>query len=146
MMGLHHTGLTVRDLDLSIAFYRDLLGMEVLFESAREGGYFAEIVGYPDCKVRMAHLSFPGAGHRLELFEYERPEPIGAPGEPRTVGITHVCVLVPDINDVSERLAAAGVSLSTPPVYVTEGANEGGYGLYLRDPDGIIVELFQPPA
>jgi catechol 2,3-dioxygenase-like lactoylglutathione lyase family enzyme len=146
MHGLHHTGLTVRDLDRSLAFYRDLLGMEVLFESEREGGYFGEIVGYPDCKVRIAHLEFEEGGHRLELFQYLRPEPIGEPGESRSIGITHVCVLVPDIDSVSERLATAGVSPSTPPVYVTEGANEGGYGLYLRDPDGIIVELFQPPA
>jgi len=45
-----------------------------------------------------------------------------------------------------ERLVAAGVSFVSPPVEVDTGINAGGYGLYLRDPDGIMVELFQPPA
>ena len=45
-----------------------------------------------------------------------------------------------------ERLRAAGVdSFFSPPVEVDTGANKGGFALYLRDPDGIILELFQPP-
>ena len=43
--GLHHVGITVSDLDRSLAFYRDLLGMEVVFTQEKEGGYLAEIVG-----------------------------------------------------------------------------------------------------
>jgi catechol 2,3-dioxygenase-like lactoylglutathione lyase family enzyme len=70
MASLHHTGLTVRDLDRSLAFYRDVLGMEVLFEQEKQGGYLAAIVGYPEAHVRMAHLAFPGDGHRVELFQY----------------------------------------------------------------------------
>ena len=145
MPRLHHTGLTVRDLDASLRFYRDLLGMEVLFEAEREGGYFGAIVGYPDARVRMAHLTFPGSEHRLEIFEYVRPEPRGDPGEPRDVGITHVCLAVENLQALHGRLAAAGVRFYSEPVLVDQGASAGGWGVYLRDPDGITVELFQPP-
>ena len=145
MPSLHHTGLTVRDLDASLGFYRDLLAMDVLFEAEREGGYFGAIVGYPDARVRMAHLAFPGSEHRLEIFQYIRPAPRGDPGEPRDVGITHVCLAVEDIGPLYERLLAARVEFTSPPVLVDQGVNAGGYGVYLRDPDGIIVELFQPP-
>jgi catechol 2,3-dioxygenase-like lactoylglutathione lyase family enzyme len=145
MPSLHHTGLTVRDLDASLRFYRDLLGMEVLFEAEREGGYFGAIVGYPDARVRMAHVVFPGSEHRLEIFEYIRPEPRGDPGEPRDVGITHVCLAVEDMEALHARLAAAGVDFYSEPVLVDQGVSAGGWGVYLRDPDGITVELFQPP-
>ena len=37
-------------------------------------------------------------------------------------------------------------SFVSPPVEVDTGVNRGGLALYLRDPDGITVELFQPPA
>jgi catechol 2,3-dioxygenase-like lactoylglutathione lyase family enzyme len=145
MPTLLHTGLTVRDLDRSLAFYRDTLGMETVFEQQKEGGYLAAIVGYPGAHVRMAHLTFPGDAHRLELFQYLEPEGRGEAGEPRDVGITHVCLLVEDIAGMHERLRAAGVEFYSDPVLVDTGANAGGVGVYLRDPDGITLELFQRP-
>ena len=65
---LHHTGYTVSDLDRSVAFYRDLMGLEVIAQQEKQGGYLAAIVGYPDAHVKMAHLRAPASGHVLELF------------------------------------------------------------------------------
>jgi catechol 2,3-dioxygenase-like lactoylglutathione lyase family enzyme len=144
-MSLHHTGITVADLDRSVSFYRDVLGWEVSDKGEREGGYFGEIVGYPDVKVRMAYVWPPGGGHMLEIFEFERPASrVGEPREPRDVGLTHVCILCDDLKAEHERLADRGVEFFSPPILVTHGANAGGWGVYLRDPDGIILELFQP--
>jgi catechol 2,3-dioxygenase-like lactoylglutathione lyase family enzyme len=145
MPSLLHTGLTVRDLARSLAFYRDTLGMETVFEQEKEGGYLADIVGYPDAHVRMAQLAFPGDPQRLELFQYLTPEPSGDAGQPCDVGITHVCLLIDDIGSLYERLRAAGVAFYSEPVLVDTGANAGGLGVYLRDPDGITLELFQRP-
>ena len=142
---LHHTGLTVTDLDRSIAFYRDLLGFEVVGEQERRGGYFGTIVGYPDAHARLAHLSVPGSDDRIELIQYISPAPRAGELEPRTVGATHVCLVVEDLTSLYERLVAAGVdSWFTPPVEIDSGMNTGGLALYFRDPDGIILELFQP--
>lgn len=144
---IHHTGYTVSDLDRSLAFYEGQLGLEVLATQEKQGGYLAAIVGYPDAHVRMAHLRVPGADHVIELFEYLAPA--GArPGrlEPRDVGVSHVCIVVDDLPAVYERLVGAGVdSFVSPPVEVDTGINTGGMALYLRDPDGIPVEIFQPP-
>lgn len=145
--GIHHTGYTVSDLDRSLGFYRDLLGMEVLATQEKEGGYLASIVGYPDAHVRMAHLRMPGSDHVVELFQYlvpagATPERI----EPRDVGTAHLCFLVNDVHTAHKRLRQAGVdSFVSEPVEIDTGINTGGFGLYLRDPDGIVVELFQPP-
>lgn len=145
MTALAHTGFTVRDLDRSLAFYRDVLGMEVVFAQEKQGGYLAEIVGYPGAHVRMAHLAFPGSGHRIELFQYLEPAPRGEASEPRDIGITHVCLAVDDIDAVFARVVEAGAAPVSDPVLVDTGANAGGRGVYVRDPDGIVVELFQPP-
>jgi catechol 2,3-dioxygenase-like lactoylglutathione lyase family enzyme len=106
---LLHTGITVRDLDRSLRFYRDLLGMEVVFQQEKQGGYLAAIVGYEDAHARMAHLAFSGDSHRIELFQYLEPTPVGTPAEPRHLGITHLCLRVPDIHALYARLLDEGI-------------------------------------
>ena len=143
--GLHHTGYTVSDLDRSLAFYRDVLGCEVIATQEKQGGYLAAIVGYPDAHVRMAHLRVPGGEHVIELFQYLSPAGGRADVEPRNVGASHLCFLVDDLYAVYEQLVEQGVtSFVSPPVQVDTGINTGGFGVYLRDPDGITVEIFQP--
>jgi lactoylglutathione lyase len=144
---LDHTGFTVSDLDRSVAFYRDLLGCEVLATQEKQGGYLAAIVGYPDAHVRMAHLRVPGSAHVIELFQYLAPPGGKAEVEPRNVGSSHLSFIVDDLAALYDSLVARGVtSFVSPPVEVDTGINRGGRALYLRDPDGITVELFQPPS
>ena len=142
--GLHHTGYTVSDLERSVAFYRDVLGCEVIATQEKEGGYLAAIVGYPGAHVRMAHLRVPEDGHVIELFEYVSPTGERPPLEVRNVGTSHLCFVVDDLRRVHAELSEQGVDFVSAPVEVDTGINRGGYGVYLRDPDGITVELFQP--
>ena len=143
---LHHTGFTVSDLDRSVAFYRDLLGCAVIATQEKEGGYLAAIVGYPDAHVRMAHLRVPDGEHVIELFEYVSPTGARADVQPRNVGASHLCFIVTDLQAVYQDLLEQGVtSFVSRPIEVDTGINRGGFGIYLRDPDGITVEIFQPP-
>ena len=144
--GIDHTCFTVSDLDRAIAFYGDVLGCEVLSVRERHGGAVAAIVGYPDAHVRMADLRAPSGDHVIELFEYVDPAVEHAPIAPRVVGCAHLCFLVDDLPRVYEELRADGVdSFFSAPVEITEGSGAGGRAVYLRDPDGIVVELYQPP-
>ena len=144
---LHHTSFTVSSLDRSLGFYRDLLGCEVLATQEKEGGYLAAIVGDPDAHVRMTHLRVPGGEHVIELFEYLAPEGARADVTPWNVGSSHLCFVVDDLRGLYEQLLERGVdSFVSPPVEVDTGINTGGCALYVRDPDGINVELFQPPS
>jgi catechol 2,3-dioxygenase-like lactoylglutathione lyase family enzyme len=141
---VHHTGLTVGDLDRSVAFYRDVLGCSVIMEQEKVGGYLAAIVGYPDTSIRMAHLYDPAGRLVVELFEYRAHEMLPAELEPRRIGNAHLCFVVSDLDAVYARLVGQGVATFTPPVPIDTGVNAGGSGLYLHDPDGITLELFQP--
>jgi catechol 2,3-dioxygenase-like lactoylglutathione lyase family enzyme len=144
-----HTGLTVSDLDRSVAFYRDLLGLELISQWDSSQPYLRAIVGYPDAELRIALLRVPpgpdGApGHHIELLEYRRPR--GARGDANTFnpGNGHVAFMVADIDATYARLRARGVRFKSAPVPITHGRNTGAKGVYFFDPDDITLELIQP--
>jgi catechol 2,3-dioxygenase-like lactoylglutathione lyase family enzyme len=143
LIAAHHTSLTVSDLERSVAFYTDL-GLEVVLRQTPGGTYLQKITGFPDVHIRQAHLTLPGGGHQLELFEYVSPR--GQPVRSRNCdpGNTHLAFVVDDLDAVYERLASRGVEFVSPPVTIDAGANVGAKGLYLRDPDGFTIELFEP--
>ena len=142
---LHHTGLTVSDLERSLLFWRDAMGMDVLFQQEKDGGYLEEIVGEPGAHVRMAHLAFGGEGPRIELFQYLAPSGGQHLSRPADQGFAHVCVACEDLDERMKRLVAAGGTPFSEPVVIDTGVNRGGRGVYLRDPDGHVVELFERP-
>jgi lactoylglutathione lyase len=143
--GVNHTGLQVRDIERSIAFYRDLIGLELLARRESRADYVADVVGYPGAVLQMAWLRHPSGGPVIELLEYV--EPRGTPIDTSTPnpGTAHVCFNVPDIQATYERLKVAGVKFkSAGPVAITQGLNKGGFAIYFTDPDGITLELLQP--
>jgi catechol 2,3-dioxygenase-like lactoylglutathione lyase family enzyme len=131
------------DLDRTIAFYA-LLGCEVIWRREVTDAYFRTIVGVPDAVVGAAQLRIPGSSHVIELFQYA---PQLAPSDlvPNTPGHAHLCFLVDDLPAAYAELRAQGVRFLSEPVLITAGVNTGGYGVYLLDPSGITLELFQPP-
>jgi len=145
MPTLHHTGLTVSDLERSLHFWRDAMGMEELFQQEKEGGYLEAIVREPGAHVRMAHLAFGGEGPRIELFQYLAPSGGQHLSRPADQGFVHVCVACEDLDERMKRLVAAGGTPFSEPVVIDTGVNRGGRGVYLRDPDGHVVELFERP-
>jgi catechol 2,3-dioxygenase-like lactoylglutathione lyase family enzyme len=145
VVGAHHTSYTVSDLDRTLPFYRDLLGFEVVH--ARPEiilGYWRAVVGFPDAVARDAMLRIPGTTHMLELIEYKNPRGVAQNVTPNNPGSSHVCYLVDDLQVMYTRLKEAGVQfISTGPIYLDQGPNKGGWSLYMKDPDGIVIELFQ---
>jgi catechol 2,3-dioxygenase-like lactoylglutathione lyase family enzyme len=143
--GVDHIGLTVTDIERSIEFYTSVLECSIVMRQEKEGGYLAAIVGYPGAHVLMTHLQPPGGGPRIELFQYLVPESADRDLEPRNVGNAHICFVVEDLAGLYEKLVAKGINTISPPIEVDTGVNTGGSSLYLYDPDGITLELFQRP-
>jgi catechol 2,3-dioxygenase-like lactoylglutathione lyase family enzyme len=145
--GIHHTSFTVADLDRSVAFFRERLGLEVVYVREVRAEYFGAIVGLPGCVVRAALLRLPGAQHHVELFQYLTPPTVAAEHRlrPCDAGSHHLALLVTDLVGLCRELRSHGADLLSDPVAVTSGPNAGAWAVYLRDPNGILIELFQPP-
>jgi len=141
-----HTGLTVRNLEESLRFWRDGLGMREVMRQEKQGGYLEAIVHEPGAHVLMVHLEPPEGGAQIELFEYLEPPGGAIGGRPADVGFSHVCVTCDDVDALLQRLVAVGGTPFGDPIEVDTGANRGGRCVYLRDPDGHVVELFAPPS
>lgn len=117
-----HVHLKVSDLDRALAFYRDVLGFDLV---ARLGS-------------GAAFLSAGGYHHHLGLNTWESKG--GGPPPAGTTGLYHVAILYPDraaLGDALRRLRDAGIEL--------DGASDHGVSeaLYLHDPDGNGIELYR---
>ena len=138
----HHTGLVVSNLERSIAFYRDLLGLELMVEVRLADPWIGEMTGLPSADLRIACLKVGGSDHFLEVIHYESPRGDASESAPiNTVGSMHVCLAVEDLDAVCQRLRSAGVDFHTDPVTIL-GRPEIRL-VYFRDPDGMLLELVQ---
>ena len=126
---LTHVALTVRDLTVSVPWY------EALFD--------AEPVLDEDTDAAFHHTVYLlGNGTLLGLHQHEQPSPVTSFSEFR-IGLDHVafgCADRDELEKWSRRLDELGI---------THGDIEDaayGSGMSFRDPDGIALEFFAPPA
>lgn len=129
----------------ALAFYRDLLGLEVVDDDVLSGEALDAVVGVAGARIRCVELRLPD-GLLIELLQYERPEPSGGrPPAQHGVGAHHLSFLVEDIHVEYERLQRAGVRFTSPPVEINGGVFARTWTTYCFDPDSLAVELWQPP-
>ncbi len=142
VVGLSHAGIQVEDANRSIAFYEQL-GLEVAARWENGQPYLQRLVGLPDVTLDIVVMTIPGSDGVLEILEYKNVE--RTPIDPATVnpGTGHVCFLVHDLDSLYERLLEQGVESISRPQTPDIGPNVGGRVVYLKDPDGIRVELLQ---
>ncbi|HWB71777.1 MAG TPA: VOC family protein [Egibacteraceae bacterium] len=142
---VHHVGVSVADLGRSIAFWERMLGAAGRDRRLLEGPQLGVLVGYPGVRVDSCWFDLPG-GVALELLCYlDRAD---APYDPGTAhpGNVHVCLRVDDMATAHAHAVACGARpVSDAPVQVARGPKAGARVAYLRDPDGVTIELFQPP-
>ncbi|NLF12659.1 MAG: methylmalonyl-CoA epimerase [Anaerolineaceae bacterium] len=141
--GVHHTCITVSNLERSIAFYRDFLGLELLFteESERSQDDRSRALGIAGAKVKLAILKAGEA--RVELIEY-----VTAGGRPydrqvNDVGAMHIAFQVENIDEVYRRMVDHGVRFTAPPATIPAGPMAGWRWTYFFDPDGVSLEIIQ---
>jgi catechol 2,3-dioxygenase-like lactoylglutathione lyase family enzyme len=136
--GIEHVALSVADLERSIAFYRDLLGLEVIriLDCGSETP-LGSVTGLKGAGARIAHLR---AGEvMLELFEYLNPRgrPPAAGRRQADHGFIHIGLASADVRSDYQRLAAEGVEFLSGPVEFRPGV----WMCYFYGPDGEVCEL-----
>jgi lactoylglutathione lyase len=124
-----HTMIRVRDLEKSLKFYTDLLGMKVLRQRDYPSGKFT--------------LAFVGYGDEAGNTVIELTHNWGQ-AEPYNLGTAfgHLAIGVPDVYKTCDRLAAAGVKIPRPAGPMAHG---GSVIAFIEDPDGYRIELVQRP-
>ncbi|MEO6796387.1 MAG: VOC family protein [Candidatus Dormibacter sp.] len=143
---LHHVGLSVADLERSIAFYRDLLGLPVRERDQMSGSEVEAVTGVVGSRVLIADLGV-GASQTLELLQYVAPAGTAVHLRPFDPGHAHVGIQVADRASVFGRLSEAGVVIGTGPTTLTDAGPywTGATVANVLDPGGITVELVQRP-
>ena len=141
--GIFHGGVTVSDMEASLRFYRDGLGLAVEFDKILDGPYLPVVLDLEFDHIRAVYLRVPG-GVFIELLEYHGIERLPAESRPCDYGAGHICLFAEGIDDIVERLQDLGFrARSSAPVDITQGPNKGARSIYMLDPDGYRVELFQ---
>ena len=145
---IYHVGLTVSDLERSIAFYRDVLGLEFQGEIFMEGEETDKMFRRVNCKARVAYLNGSKAVEAppVELIQFVNNEVKKVPSDLFTTSISEVCFYTDDIDSAYKHLVDNNVECLSEPQYFDFRAD--GFGesraFYFRDPDGIILEMMQP--
>jgi catechol 2,3-dioxygenase-like lactoylglutathione lyase family enzyme len=141
---IFRTAFTVSDIDRSLRFYRDGLGLRVVRDKLRDGESYDSLLGLPGVRLRVVLLEGVTNGGLLELAQYFAPvRPTGKTPHHADVGSANVCFLVEDLDATLSRLAGNGfVAGKTPSDFVQEGRVVGRV-VMIFDPDGIPLVLMQ---
>lgn len=147
--GVSHIAVCVRDLDKSLAFYRDILGMTVKLhttqEMARRPGARSSAMYQRNRESRtVANLWFDEADADpfLVLTSHPGDEVGGEPIKLDQVGISHISFTVDNVGALAEELASKGVPLAGTLQDFTD-ANGSVRTIFVYDPDGILVQFDQ---
>jgi len=142
--GISHIAVCVRDLDKSLAFYRDILGMEVVFDQVQDTttGGLPHVYQHARQKRRTVHLRFGQDNNnpRLVVTSHPSEDPDGKPIKLDQVGLSHYSFSVPDTKALMAELTAKGVQLAAPPEVWTDAEGKVN-SFYVYDPDGILVQF-----
>jgi catechol 2,3-dioxygenase-like lactoylglutathione lyase family enzyme len=145
LRAIHHAGLVVRDLDRSIYFYHDILGLPFATEPSPwfSGPGLEKGVGVPGAKLRNVCF-WVGEHSFMELLEYaNEPEEATAPVPNNHLGAAHVCFLVEDVRAKKAELESNGVEFYSDVNTIDEGPLAGWRWVYFSDPDGLALELVE---
>jgi glyoxylase I family protein len=148
-MLVNHVGVCVTDVEKSIEFYRDALGLTLFQDQMVSGPDVDEHCGVKDGKFRMV-LLIDTAGNAVELWGWENPAPQVKPLEHNqfnSVGIIEIGFLVDDLDVVEKRLSEKGYGFRDRLWVFGKGKDwfGGAYAKirYVLDPDGVQVEIIQ---
>lgn len=136
---LEHVAISVGNIERSLAFYRDFIGMEVIMDLNITDDRIGRVVGIPEARCRIVHLRLGQTV--LELFCYTNPAGTNKADAMRQCdhGLIHIGFKVTDFHGEVERLKAGGFTFLGEPVEFRPGV----WIVYFRGPDGEICEFRQ---
>lgn len=136
---IRHTGIVVDNLEVSLCFYRDLLGFKVAKQMKEQGNYINNVLGLDGVEVTTVKMRAPDGG-MIELLKYHSHSKKLKPDQIFDIGIRHIAFTVKNLNSEYEKLKAEGVCFSSSPKVSPDGYAKVAF---CRAPEGTFVELVE---
>lgn len=144
-IAIDHVNIVVTDMERSIAFYSNVLGLKRSFEALLEGDWIETVTGLCGLRAHCVFMETDDARVRLELLQYLAPtgQSLSPNSLPNTCGLRHLAFTVDDIEALVARLREAGALLLSDPVTVPFAVGKMGRKrlCYFHDPDGTLLEV-----
>ena len=142
--GVSHIAICVRDMEKSLAFYRDILKMRVTLDQVQDTtkGGLPHVYGHARKTRRTVHVQ-SGEDNTipsLVLTTHPGEEADGGPIKLDQIGISHVSFSVKNLKGLAEELQSSGVKLASPMEAFMD-AQGNASSIFVYDPDGILVQF-----
>ena len=141
---IHHIGITVKNLEKTVEFYRDVIGLKMIEPPTKPSAEsnHGQPVGVKDAVIRICLFEI-AEGQIVEFLEYQPTSPIETPMPMNALGAHHIALLVDNMDDYVKKLENDNIEFLYKPLTIKGGYFKGIKWVYFKDPDGIIVELIE---
>ena len=142
---LDHVSITVSDMNRSLEFYRDLIGLKEVERHLLEGEGISKMAAKDNVVMQVVRLIAPETeGIEIDLQQYVDGGGTVSDAKLGDVGHSHICFGVPNLADAYATLTQKGVEFVSEPVsFDLEWAIV--HVVFFKDPDGYVLELMQVP-
>ena len=141
MKNIRHTGIVVTDMERSLKFYRDILGLKPVIDFVEVGEYIDTLSALSGVRLRMVKLVAADGG-MIELLHYmSHPQPAPADNKLCEIGTRHVAFTVNDVDKIYTDWSARGINFTCPPQMSPDGKAKV---TFCQDPDGTFLEIVEP--
>jgi len=145
MIKLRHTGITTNDMQKSLELYRDVFGLEVVWNEIEQSPFIDRLSGMTGVKVHTVKLK-DEKGAMIELLHYlSHPDEHRLDNETNMinkVGCSHIAITVDDIQEMYLKLTNMGLSFNNKPERHPD-INVPATVAFCRDYDGTLIEIVE---
>ncbi len=137
---LRHAGIVVTDMERSLKFYRNLLGLKIVWDKFESGDYIDNMSALKNVLVRTVKMTANG-GSLIELLCYDsHPRKRLGGNEICNIGSSHVAFTVENLDQLCQKLRESGFKFNCEPQFPPGGKVRV---MFCEDPDGTLIELVE---
>ena len=136
---VRHIGIVVTNMENSLKFYRDQLGLKIIKDMDEQGNYLDNMLSLNDVHVRTVKLSANENTTLVELLEFESHNDNKIRNF-YTIGASHVAFTVDDIEKLYVDLSEKNIKFNAIPQKSPDGLVKV---TFCKDPDGTPIELVE---
>ena len=136
---VRHIGIVVNNIENSLKFYRDLLGLKIIKDMDEQGVYIDNMLSLDNVQVKTVKLSADTGNTLIELLDFKSHND----NEVRnfyTIGASHIALTVDNLEDLYKHLSANNIKFNAPPQKSPDGIVKV---TFCNDPDGTPIELVE---